>query len=125
MQQNLKSASPFCVKAEWHIRCKSHDTYPDIPVWLKNSFPVTLIQVTDTGEGGGSICSMKILFIHVIVFLCCNDRMTCTQYKTCPKLQNAAYAGSRDMRIIVATVLFHEEARHPNWLFKVSTWLVF
>ena len=36
MQRLLKVASPFCVYDEWRIRCKSHDTCPDIPIWLKN-----------------------------------------------------------------------------------------
>ena len=30
------AASPFCVYDEWCTRCKSRDTCPDIPVWLKN-----------------------------------------------------------------------------------------
>ena len=30
------AASPFCVYYEWCTRCKSRDTCPDIPVWLKN-----------------------------------------------------------------------------------------
>ena len=36
MQQFLTAASPFCVYDEWCTRCKSRDTCPDIPVWLKN-----------------------------------------------------------------------------------------
>ena len=36
MQQFLTAASPFCVYDEWCTRCKSGDTCPDIPVWMKN-----------------------------------------------------------------------------------------
>ena len=36
MQQFLTAASPFYVYDEWCTRCKSRDTCPDIPVWLKN-----------------------------------------------------------------------------------------
>ena len=55
MQQFLTAASPFCVYDEWCTRCKSRDTCPDIPVWLKNgvsshSYIGHCIKASDLGH---------------------------------------------------------------------------